>query len=265
MSAKRKQGRGRRAWGGRLVLWGGRALYVGPTFDTTLHAHHAVQVCVALDGAFRLRSRLHESWQCYRGAVIPSDRPHQLDGGGSVLALLYVDPESAAARRLVLLQSRTHIARISDATVEQAVRLLRTCWLDAQRNMPPERLAGELIDALAPARRFIVPLDDRVERVLALQQAPERRMGIAQIAVAVGLSPSRLAHVFRAQTGLAIRRYLLWLRLGDALQEITRGASLTAAAHAAGFADSAHLTRTFRRMLGLAPSALVPAARAPAA
>jgi AraC-like DNA-binding protein len=34
------------------------------------------------------------------------------------------------------------------------------------------------------------------------------------------------------------------------------GGSWTDAAHEAGFADSAHLNRTFRRMLGLSPTAL---------
>jgi AraC-like DNA-binding protein len=33
-------------------------------------------------------------------------------------------------------------------------------------------------------------------------------------------------------------------------------ASLTDAARAAGFADAAHMTRTFRRMLGISPSSL---------
>jgi AraC-like DNA-binding protein len=35
-----------------------------------------------------------------------------------------------------------------------------------------------------------------------------------------------------------------------------KGASLSTAAHAAGFADSAHLTRTSRRMIGIPPSLL---------
>jgi AraC family transcriptional regulator len=34
--------------------------------------------------------------------------------------------------------------------------------------------------------------------------------------------------------------------------------SWTEAAHAACFADSAHLTRTFRRMFGINPAAIVP-------
>ena len=61
-----------------------------------------------------------------------------------------------------------------------------------------------------------------------------------------------------AQTGTSFRAYLLWTRLNVAIQFAMAGRSWTEAAHAAGFADSAHLTRTFRRMFGMNPAALVP-------
>jgi AraC-like DNA-binding protein len=54
--------------------------------------------------------------------------------------------------------------------------------------------------------------------------------------------------------GLPVRRYLLWLRLRDAVGELARGVSVARAAHAAGFADGPHFSRTFRRMLGFTPS-----------
>ena len=68
------------------------------------------------------------------------------------------------------------------------------------------------------------------------------------------MSQSRLQHLFRDQVGVPIRRYLLWHRYLTALSLLADGASVTRAARAAGFADSAHLTRTAVRMNGFTPT-----------
>jgi AraC-like DNA-binding protein len=57
-------------------------------------------------------------------------------------------------------------------------------------------------------------------------------------------------------TGLPFRTYLLWLRLSKALELFSEGVSLTDAAHGAGFSDSSHLSRTFRRLFGIAADSL---------
>ncbi|HEV2688868.1 MAG TPA: AraC family transcriptional regulator [Bryobacteraceae bacterium] len=85
---------------------------------------------------------------------------------------------------------------------------------------------------------------------------------LATLAEAVHLSPSRLAHRFREATGVPLRRFVLWCRLRAAADAAMRGSSLTEAAHLAGFADSAHLSRTFRGMFGVAPSLLFTRGRA---
>ena len=71
-----------------------------------------------------------------------------------------------------------------------------------------------------------------------------------------GLSQSRFMHVFTKSMGVPLRPYILWLRLQRACCDLMAGGSITAAAHSAGFSDAAHLTRTFRRMLGMTPTDL---------
>src|SRR6266568_2642542 len=78
------------------------------------------------------------------------------------------------------------------------------------------------------------------------------------LAKLVSLSPSRLMHVFTASVGIPLRPYLAWLRVQRAALAIVNEASMGEAAHAAGFADAAHMSRTFKRMLGIAPSLLRP-------
>lgn len=241
------------SWHGTLLLDAGYGLYAGPAFITSLHAHHALQVSIGIDRTFRLRADPAARWRTYRGAIILSDQPHQLDGQGHRVALLYLDPESSVARRIAQLDRSGGTFGLPAAALDALLSRLTS----SEEAAPPARLCEDLIEILAPERGEPALLDERVISALnLLRAAPERRAALSDVASAVGLSPSRLAHLFRAHTGLPIRRYLLWLRLGDALQQLARGASRTTAAHAAGFADSAHFSRTFRRMLGITPSAL---------
>ena len=79
---------------------------------------------------------------------------------------------------------------------------------------------------------------------------------LEEVARLVHLSPSRFRHLFVAETGMPMRTYVLWRRLLRVWSLLMRGATLTSAARAADFADSAHLSRTARAMFGLPPSVL---------
>lgn len=85
----------------------------------------------------------------------------------------------------------------------------------------------------------------------------EGTVDVVMLAEEVGISVSRLTHVFSNEIGVPIRSYARWLRLVTAVEHLGRGRSITEAAHDAGFADAAHFTRTFRSMFGLSPSEAV--------
>jgi AraC-like DNA-binding protein len=107
---------------------------------------------------------------------------------------------------------------------------------------------------LAPTRRF----DARVTTVLdAIRESDDLRMSLDKAAGMACLSPTRFAHLFRDQVGLPFSRYMLWRKLTRAMVAIASERTIAAAAHAADFADAAHLTRTFYQMVGMAPSALM--------
>jgi AraC family transcriptional regulator len=96
-----------------------------------------------------------------------------------------------------------------------------------------------------------------VRKVIAwAHQQLEGPVSLAGAVPLTNLSAGRLRHLFVEQTGLPFKTFILWLRLMRALERFAAGRTLTEAAHDAGFSDSAHLSRTFRRMFGVAPGAL---------
>jgi AraC-like DNA-binding protein len=117
-------------------------------------------------------------------------------------------------------------------------------------------LGRELVSALS-AGVTVSETDPRIRKVIAwAAKQIDQPISLSDALAVAGLSASRLRHLFVEQTGLPFKTYLLWLRLTRAVEVVAGGASLTQAAHEAGFSDSAHFSRTFRRMFGVPAAAL---------
>lgn len=258
----------RARWPGRFFVDVGRALYIGPAFDTSLHAHHAIQVCVGLSGSFRIRCHSRGRWRRYAGAVVGADEPHELAAGGQPVALLYVEPEGDDGHVLGPARPGMRLAQLPDPVVASLRAVIASRSAGDLGAAEATRLFAAVVERLGLTGGARVPLDPRVAAALRTTRAAKGDYpSSADLSHAAGLSVSRFRHLFAEEIGMSYRGYVLWVRLYAVLDELLRGASLTTAAHAAGFADSAHLTRTFRRMFGIVPSVvpevirLLPASR----
>ena len=242
---------------GRIVLWEGASLWLmeavpaaGPTPNKTdFHAHHAIQVTLSLGGRFTLRTA---KAAIDGDAIVAPDAPHQFQAVGRA-ALLFVEPESAAGRAILEAHlGKKALAKLPAGLLADLVRRLDTEAGDSAL----EAIGRALIARLAGAAKA-APCDARVQRMMDHATAHlGDAVTLPAAARAAGLSPSRARHLFVEQTGLPFRTWLLWLRINRAVGLFSGGASLTEAAHEAGFSDSAHFSRTFRRMFGLPAAAL---------
>ncbi|MFL1553013.1 helix-turn-helix domain-containing protein [Pseudomonas sp. D47] len=210
-------------WSGRLWLGRDYGLILGELGRTAPHAHYAHQllfcpgkpVTVSLDGRVTTAHRL----------FIPSRHSHAILASEGEVLMLYAEPARFAAQALE--------------------RLL----IDAQPCL--ETLDVHLRQL--PRRPLI---DPRVERALsALDQHLSGKVSAQALAHAAHLSLSQLERLFTHQLGLPVRRLVLWRRVRTALRLALAGSSLTEAAHTAGFADSAHFSRTMKQMFGVTAGA----------
>jgi AraC-like DNA-binding protein len=240
----------------RLLLCkgSGRAVFYGELTGTRPHEHHAVELFIGLDGPVSLHSERAEIRSSM--AIVDSDFPHRARPCGSSMAVVMIDPESTAAKnaRSAFLRGR----RSADACETADHRALAAAL---PRGEDPDFGAFEacldgMLGLSAPEGRP-EGADARMRDVRRYLNALDvKRISLERVASAWNLSASRLLHLFSKETGIPFRRYQLWLRLIDAVEGVIGGKGLTEAAHAAGFSDYAHFSRTFSRMFGYSLSAI---------
>ena len=241
----------------KLIGWGPRVLYLGPAFGLTPHRNATAVLAVALDERLEVAADPADPDGLYRSArsvLIPPNTLHHLRIAGGGMAFLYVDPLS---RDLVALH-----ARMRDATPRAAFDLIgEAAVIGVLADTADGRIAdGDGRKTLTELLGIGTRADPDVRILSALRRMrdqPHRSHSMAELGACAGLSASRFLHLFKAETGVPLRRYRLWNRMGAAVAAFRDGKSLTEAAHAAGFASSAHFSTAFRDMFGIMPSELL--------
>lgn len=243
---------------GRIVAWEGASLWVlaGATdrAETAAHSHHAIQVTLSLEGGFQLRTS-DETRPGPAVAVAP-DVDHVFEAHG-IAALLFVEPDGALGRSLSELWfTERALEPLPAEALSMLMAELRNAFRDQCSDDALISIGQRIIGALSSDARQLAP-DGRVTAMTRfIAEHLDGLITLPMIAGHVGLSSGRASHLFVEQTGLALKTYVLWRRVARALEIYSQGSSLTEAAHAAGFSDSAHLSRTFRRMFGVPAATL---------
>lgn len=225
-----------------------------------LHAHERTILAVMLAGGFDVTFPTRQ-FDCLAGTAFiePAGDVHanRMSQRGARVMVLELDAhavpndrrrggffdEPSAARRHDLLGLSLALAR----------------ELGAGQGATPlaaESLAWELIDAVRPAR---TPHGGRrwVETVRDVLHAHlDRPLRVADLAKQVGVHRVHLGRVFRERFGQSLGDYHRRIRIEWAARELLLGhASVTDVAQRAGFADQAHFTRFFKRIMGATPVA----------
>lgn len=204
-------------WQGRLWLAPDFAILHGQLRATTSHAHYAHQWMMSLGAP--LTVDVAGQRQTVQQLLIASQQPHAILAAPSPVLTVYAEP-----------------LRLSAAALAQAVS--SGCAQSIARTLQAQARAS--------------PLDVRVQRALdEVDVLLSGKVSADAVAEAAHLSLSQLERLFTAQLGLPVRRLVLWRRLRLAIRLILLGSNLTQAAHAAGFADAAHFSRTMRSLFGV--------------
>ncbi len=210
------------------------ALLLSSSLHSGEHSHLAHQWTLSLNGVpFDLS--LAGQWLQATQIFIPSLQSHQFaEQSGQFLTVL-LDADCT-------LQYQTELQQL----------LQQHFCLTGTPDVPG------FLQALAVLRQVPEP---RIRQSLAwlAHRDPEQDCSAATLAAAAGLSSSRYLQLFKQQTGVPLRKYILWLKLRRVLQRLAQPEppSFTELALAAGFYDAAHLANYIRSAFGLSLSDIV--------
>jgi AraC-like DNA-binding protein len=265
-----------------ITLWRapdlGAELLSGHFSDFTYDVHTHDTACFALltRGAIRIKMRGQEftarSGDLY---AIEADEPHAgwpADETGWNLRTIYVD--TAYLRSLV---SENHESRMLDLQgpiirdPELASMFYGVHRGSQVRGPSADREEGYLSFAARLFERHTANMkvclrsgrEDRAIRAAKafIDHTLDGQVSLAAIANAAGLPPFRLYRAFENSTGMTPHAYQRQARVRLAIDLIRADRPLPEVAYSTGFSDQAHLTRWFRRMMGITPGAYQKAMR----
>jgi AraC-like DNA-binding protein len=243
---------------GDFVAWRGGCGFLGSggrgAIDT--HSHYAIQLVIGAPSGLKVQFGRRGALADCAGALIPSNAPHTIDVSGcEFTAVLFVEPETTEGKALTaMLAGKARY--LEPESVLASAQALEQAWRNERDREKVTNICLRIVRDFAQVSSR-EPVDPRV--LAAIQYIHDRvdqPIGLEEVAAVANLSPSRFRHLFVAETGMPLRTYLLWRRLLHVWTLLMKGETLSRAAHASGFADSAHLSRTARTMFGLPPSSL---------
>ncbi|MBI3790384.1 MAG: helix-turn-helix transcriptional regulator [Gemmatimonadetes bacterium] len=194
-----------------------------------------------------LAREIAAAWRPESGDV--PDRPFR-DARAAGTAELYA-AQRALQRRAA--SGRASALELEEKTIGVVSEVMR---LAAGAAVPATPVVRRVRDRAASRRRELA----EAARALLAATAREHR-SVSELAAELGTSPFHLCRVFRAETGQTLHAYRVALRVRAAISMLDASehgarASLSAVAHAAGFASHAHFVRICRAALGCTPAVL---------
>lgn len=214
-----------------------------------IHHHSAYQIVLSNDTPFTstISGQLHER---IHGFLIKPHVAHFCVAEKGTLSVLNIEPYSNIGLELA--------GRFKDN--QECIAFDSPSAINSFFGMPKDSSdINKIVDSLLsklPSAEY----DERVTRIVEYIKVnySEQNITPQTFADIVFLSPSRLASLFKAQTGSSLSKYLLWTRLRQAvyLALTDKARSLTDIAYDTGFYDLPQLNKYMYEMFGMPPKAL---------
>ncbi len=234
-----------------------RMLMLAPHLDNEVHRHAVLQLTFSLEGkAFEVWTE-KQGWKETEAVIIHSNIPHALRNFKGWQCTACTMPDVLQGKTLIeYVLKNEPVQFISADQLSRVIPALNN-WKenDAKDLKDFNSTLNQVYDTLLQRPVLQKPVDERIQQTLQyITQHITESVSAAELAGRVHLSEDRFLHLFKENTGAALRQYIIWQRVALAFKLFLQGKSLKEAAYESGFSDPAHFTRTFVQINGIQPS-----------
>lgn len=238
-----------------IIKYGKNFIAISDRIEADYHKHWLLQMF--LSSHKDLNIEVNGQHITCSAILVNIDTPHMFNTEGEVHFTMLIDPttELGCMMRGLLTDQPFYIFPYEKTMVMQ--RTFKEAFL--QKNHDDFLSLVQSIILLF-TNSDVVKLDNRVMKVLSLlnnEVYEEEFHLIKYLSKEMGLSESRLAHLFKAETGVPLKSYIVLHKLQRAYESIFNGATLTTAALNAGFYSPSHLSYTNKMMTGMSATNIV--------
>ncbi|TGK53321.1 helix-turn-helix transcriptional regulator [Leptospira bouyouniensis] len=228
-------------------------MFATNNMQTDFHSHYAATLAISIDNNITIETELGK--EEYRVALVGPNTYHRTVSPGVQMIALLIDPETYEFGSISKSISSGEVKRLDIRKFLHLIESLKLLYYGELNNLEATQLQLKLLRTVYPFEELNISIDPRIQKIAKkIRLEIPNKILMKELGKDFSISEDRLIRLFKENLGIPLRRYLLWVRILRAVKEIKEGNNLTDAAHAAGFSDSAHFSRTFKENFGFIPS-----------
>ncbi|WP_299622157.1 AraC family transcriptional regulator [uncultured Tenacibaculum sp.] len=207
--------------------------------NTENHSHPVVEIINAINGTFSLQSngQINENLVF---AIVDANTEHKVISNNCSVKILMIE---------------SHNSHLSDFLASEGIAFQNGVFVKTK--FPEKNELLTKLNIFTKTRDLKTPTDKRIiESIKFIEENElEYKNLISGLTSKVFLSDSRLSHLFKEHIGISIKKYLVWNKLRQAINlYLNDNTNLTEVSLQSGFFDQAHMTNSFKNVLGVSPS-----------
>ncbi|WP_342558522.1 helix-turn-helix domain-containing protein [Metasolibacillus sp. FSL K6-0083] len=238
-----------------IIKHGRNFMAISNNIEADYHKHWLLQIFLSSQKDFNIE--VNGQLISCSAIIVNMDTPHLFDAEGEAHFTMLIDPTTELGRvlRRKLLEQPYYIFPNENIiTMQQAFQ-------NALEQKNHTTIISFVKNIMAQFDyHHMKNFDSRVMKVLSLLDNCPHEDEFHQIkyfSQKTGLSESRLAHLFKEETGIPLKSYTVLHKLQIAYEAIFNGVSLTTAALDAGFNSPSHLAYTNKMMTGMSATNII--------